>query len=193
VGGVVILTIGTLLVGAWLLSDSQRAPQPTPRPRPQPGPTPDNPVEASDRPRRDRTRRPPAIDTSADPDLEQIGREDPCAINYPGMRKCSELPPEFRHDDFESALREAIERLGADAIGPDGSPKRFRSSRGAEPSTEEEYGQHQTWWSDDERIKISVGCTTCCENVSIGTGADGLPMFAAVPRQRCGVLNVVQC
>jgi len=187
IGGVVVVTIGVLIVGAWALSRSApTATQPQPQPQPRPRPV-QAPVETSDRRRRDRRRQTEQLDTSLHPELEERRREDPCGFDYPSMPKCEDLPASFRHDNFEDALQEAIRDLGPDAQG------RTFSSRGVEPSTQHDYGRHQTWWSDDRHIKVSVGCTTCCENRVIGSAAPGMPpAMIAFPRERCGVLNVEQ-
>lgn len=147
-------------------------------------------IEASDRRRpRHRQRQVPSIDVSENPEWQDRRRRDPCSFDYPDMVRCADSLGRT-HDSLEDAFQEAIRDLGRDALRPDGTQLRF-TTRGVEASNNISHGQHQTWWSEDGRIKISAGCTTCCENVPIGTAAYGSSMLSARPRLRCNVLNVV--
>jgi hypothetical protein len=82
VGGVIVLTIGGLLVAAWLLSDSK------PKPQAQPN-----------------------VEPRAEPEAKEE-KKPTCATEYPSLRRCDSLPAGYIYSSPQAALNALKIRLG---------------------------------------------------------------------------------
>jgi hypothetical protein len=156
VGGVIVLTIGGLLVGAWLLSEDEPQPQTPPQPLPQ---TRTEPVPQTRTEPVPQTRTEPVPQTRTEPSEEERRRET-CATRYPTLRQCNSLPPGYTYSSPQAALNVLKVRLGKKDLR---LHQHAVTTSGPCPGI----GMHYNVRLGSQKV-ASIGCCPCCTDTPAG-------------------------